>query len=288
MTSDRPYAQRFRGTLGTPPSLDKGQLLTEALRNAPAEQLDADLREYLKQPTRWLQHHSEHPPQVTVQERELDETEILLLWARLQPDSEDGAAAALKRLDAAVERSPAESATWFWRGRYRSLHGDAEQAEKDFEKALSLSPGNPEYLYGLLHHRWRGGDKPWPSRAQSGPVLETIQALASQAQTAYQFNALAAHQLVSQNYQAAAASSAEATRLEPGCWICFHNRALAQYARGDARQARRFEEEALSRLPDGATGDLLKLANDALEFYAEAQVDLEAARKRPTPAIIRP
>jgi tetratricopeptide (TPR) repeat protein len=202
-----------------------------------------------------------------VARRELSEPDVLVLWARLEPFAAGGLAR--ERLDRALALSD-DAAFWFWSGRHHALNNEHGRARRDFEQALQQKPNHPEYLYGLLHLYWQGSGADWLRSAQSGEVTELISALAESANSANHWNAVAAHQVLSDQVDAALESSAEACRLGPDCWACFHNRARALFDSGDVFAARDAEGRALGLLSEWGSAEMVGLVRYSLNYYTRA------------------
>jgi hypothetical protein len=84
MTGSQDYAQEFRRVLAGPPSGEKGAKLADVLGRVPKAQLDGDFKRYLEQGIPWRQHHLPSPPTPSDLERHtLSNSEVLLLWARI-------------------------------------------------------------------------------------------------------------------------------------------------------------------------------------------------------------
>jgi tetratricopeptide (TPR) repeat protein len=239
----------------------------------PKAQLDGDFKRYLKQGIPWRQHHLPSPPTPGDLERStLSNSEVLLLWARIDSFNGKFARRALERLNQAHEKGGAgdDGDAFFWLGRYYQLQEKPAQAEQQYKLALALKPGNPEYLYGLLDLYWRGQGKTWLDAARSDQVQKTIAELARSAHTGAQLNAVAAHQLLSNDVPAALATSEKACAVSPDCWTCFHNHAAALFEVGRRNDAFDAEREAMSRMPEGTGTRLVTLVTRSLTYYEHA------------------
>jgi tetratricopeptide (TPR) repeat protein len=297
MHGDQTYAQNFRRTLGAPPSAHKGAELAEIVSAVPAHELDRDFQAYLRKRIPWRQHHAALPNSPSqLSRRNLADSEVFIWWARLDSFRGNFAGRARERLNQARQHGgvpkadgSADGAAWFWLGRYSQLHNDAEQAARHYQHALNLEPGNPDYLYGLLDLYWsdqRGMS--WLEAARSVHVGKTIAALSGTARSASQLNAVAAYQLFSNDVPTALRTSAEACRVGPDCWPCFHNRAAALFAAGQAGEAANAELEALNRLSEGAPPRLVKLIDRSVDFYTRAASDPSSVKGEPRPGLVAP
>jgi len=144
-------------------------------------------------------------------------------------------------------------------------------------------------MLGLLDLFWNNrSGQDWVDAARDPKVVKLIEDLAKTARSARQHNAVAAHRLFSGNVDAALASSAEAIRLRPDCWLCFHNRAAALFASGSAQQAIEAQREAINRLPETSGAAFVTGLSQALAFYERAARDPAAVADEPTPGLIAP
>lgn len=268
MHESHPYAEAFRKALAGPPSEEKGAALARLVHGEHRATLDRDFLAYANKRTRWRQHHAKAPASPdSIGRRALSEPEVLLLLARLEPFTES--AQTRERLDRALALSD-EASVWFWSGRHHALTGQHDKAKQDFERALQRNPREPEYLHGLLQLYWQGDRENWLHRAKSNEVTELVRDLSQTARTAIQLNAVAAHQIVTGNLDAALASSADACRQGRTCWPCFHNRALALFLSGDLRGAHEAEARALTLLHEWGSEKATLLVRRSLEFYTRA------------------
>lgn len=291
MHADLPYAERFRRVLAEPPSTGKGRDLAQVVSSVPARVLDQDFDAYLAKRIPWRQHHARQPPLPNgLERRTLSDGEVLVWWARLDPFRGPAAGRAKRHLQQATQLAgEGDGAPWFWLGRYAALRQQPEDAETKYRRALEIEPGNPSYLYGLLVLYWgdREGQK-WEAAARSPQVAETVAALARTATSASQLNAVAAHQLFSKDLDAALASSEAACLAASDCWPCFHNRAAALFASGDAAEAARTQAQALDRLPEGAPQAMADVLSQALAYYLAASADTDSVAGRPAPGLFAP
>jgi tetratricopeptide (TPR) repeat protein len=273
MTSSQDYAQEFRRVLAGPPSGEKGAKLADVVSRVPKAQLDGDFKRYLKQGIPWRQHHLPAPPAPSdLERRTLSNSEVLLLWARIDSFNGKFRARALERLNQAHQSGDAgdDGDAFFWLGRYYQVQEKSAQAEEQYKLALSLKPGNAEYLYGLLDLYWRGQGKAWVDAARSDQVKQTVAELTRSAHTGAQLNAVAAHQLLSNDVQTALATSEKACAASPDCWPCFHNYAAALFEVGRRNEALDAEREALSRMPEGTGARLVTMVTRSVTYYETA------------------
>jgi tetratricopeptide (TPR) repeat protein len=286
-----PYAERFREALGGAPSARKGELLEGIIQSVPEQDLDRDFAAYLQKTIPWREHHAGSPPgPEKLRRRALTESEVYLWWARLDSFVGDKAARARQHLDAAQQVSAAhDGRALFWLGRYSALRQQSQDAEKFYRRALEREQQNPEYLLGLLDLYWndRRGQA-WDDAARDPKVVALVDALSKSARTPRQHNAVAAHRLFSGEVEQALRNSGEACRLGPDCWVCFHNRAAALFAAGQAQEAARTQKEALLRLPENAARELAFALGQALGFYERALRDPESVASAPRPGLIAP
>jgi len=293
MHGEKGYAKQFRSTLSAPSSPLKGAALADIVMRVPAAELNRDFDAYLQNSIPWRQHHAA-PPKLPSQleRRTLHDSEVLLLWARL--DAFDGkfAGRAHDRLLAASEQRDTAAdvgAASFWLGRYSQLHDDTGGAEQHYREALELEPGNPEYLYGLLNLYWADGrGMTWLQAARSAQVGKTIAELSKTARSASQLNAVAAYQLFGHDLPAALETSERACQASPDCWACFHNRAAALAAASRPGDAADAEHEALNRLPEGAAAEMVKLVSRSVDYYERVARDPSSVEGQPRPGLLAP
>lgn len=291
MHAETRYAERFRYVLALIPDGTKGEKLAQVVEEVDEEVLNRDLADYLGKKIPWRQHHAKSPQlPATLNRRVLPESELLVLWARLDAFKGEKGGRAERHLQLASRSAAVEDgAPSFWLGRYSALRGNAVAAEASYRRSLELDPGNPEYLYGLLELQWGNREgAAWEAAGRSPEVGATVAALLPTARTATQLNAVAAHQLLTSNVPVALSSSARACKLDSSCWPCFHNHAAALFASGDAEMAARTEGEALSRLPEGAPQALARQMTQARAFYLAASADPDQVAGRPRPSLFAP
>jgi tetratricopeptide (TPR) repeat protein len=291
MHAESDYAQRFRALLGERADSSKGQRLADLVGHVPAATLDRDFSAYIGKQIPWRQYHAPTPQLPgRLDRRVLDDSEIWVWWARLDPFDGPHGRRALNHLELATGHAAGdEGSAWFWRGRFASVNDNAARADEYYRRALQLEPGNPSYLYGLLDLHWghrEGAD--WDAAARSVEVAGIVKALTPVARSAAQLNAVAAHQLLSNDVAGALASSAAACKSSPACWPCFHNHAAVLFASGDATGALAAENEALGRLPETAPAAFARQLQQALGFYAAAAASPDSVSGRPRPGLFAP
>jgi tetratricopeptide (TPR) repeat protein len=294
MHSDKPYAEQFRRTLASPSSGQKGERLAKVLTQVAPAEIDRDFHEYLGRRIPWRQHHAPLPePPSNLERLTMDEARVSLWLARLDAFNGKFGSRAHERLNVASQRSTFgldRAAASFWQGRYSQLHEhDPQSAARYYHRALEQDPGNPEYLYGLLDLYWSpSSGLSWIEATRSVNVGRTIDALAKTARSPRQLNAVAAYQLFAHDLQGALRSSEQACHVGFDCWPCFHNRAAALFASGQASEALAAEREALNRLPEGAPPQDVQLLTTAVSFYEAANEDPESTRGKPLPNLLAP
>jgi tetratricopeptide (TPR) repeat protein len=288
------YAQEFRRALAAPPSPEKGQSLAKVLSQVSPAQLDRDFRDYLKQAIPWRQHHAALPePPANLERHALSDAQVNLWLARLDSFEGKFATRARQRLNAA-NQSPAgaqpDGAASFWLGRYSQLHDhNPVQAARHYRQALEREPGNPEYLYGLVDLYWSAqSGLTWLEATRSVNVGQAVTALSKTARSPRQLNAVAAYQLFGGDLSGALRSSEQACKSGLDCWPCFHNRAAALFASGQAAEAVGAERTALDGLPEDAPPLMAKLLSDAVNFYEQANENPDSVHGKPRPGLIAP
>ncbi len=272
--SEHDYAQKFRRLMQGPASQHKGAQLAELVRAVPKARLQADFDDYRRKTIPWREHHAQLPSRPgDLQSRSMKESEVRVLWARLDDFTGPSASRARTNLDAAREASEAGDGTArFWLGRYHALRNETDEAESAFQDALRTEPQVPEYLLGLIDLLWghRGGAA-WADAARSPQVGKLIAELEPIARTARQHNAVAVHRLMNEDVPDALEHSKRACELGPDCWQCFHNRASALFAAGQREEAAAAERTALDRLPERIMGNAASAMQKALDLYTSPQ-----------------
>jgi tetratricopeptide (TPR) repeat protein len=203
----------------------------------------------------------------------MKESEVRVLWARLDDFTGPSASRARSNLDAARAASEAgDGSARFWLGRYHALRNETDEAESAFQEALRIEPQVPEYLLGLIDLYWghRSGAA-WMDAARSPQVGKLIGELEPIARTARQHNAVAVHRLIGGDVPGALEHSKRACERGPDCWQCFHNRASALFAAGQRDEAAAAERTALDRLPERSAGNAATEMRKALDLYSRPQ-----------------
>ena len=290
MHSEASYAERFRYVLGLIPDGHKGEQLAQTVRDVDSAVLDRDFAQYLAKKIPWRQHHSSLMPAASLERRTLNDSEVLLLWARLDSFVGDKSVRARRHLQAAAKSAAAgDGAPSFWLGRHALMNGDTKAAEQRYRRSIELEPQNAEYLYGLLDLQWGNREgAAWDEAAHSESVAKTIAALLPLARTAQQLNAVAAHQLLNGDTTGALATSGRACKADPACWPCFHNQAAALFAAGDLEGAVHAETEALGRLPETADQRLTRQLQQSRSFYLAASADPDSVSGKGRPGLFAP
>jgi tetratricopeptide (TPR) repeat protein len=161
---------------------------TQAFTDLTPRQFDNDFRLYLakREIGVWRAPYVRPTTVLAPKERYLTDAEVHVLRAQLTPWQGPRAALAERDLQAARRAAPTWPDATYYRGLFSLAQGDPKGAERYFQSALTMSPGEePRFLLGLLILRL--------AQNETGPkddtaLLSVALRLAAVARTAVQLN----------------------------------------------------------------------------------------------------
>lgn len=272
------YAVKFRALLARPDLHSTGNALDRLLMSVDRARLDADLKAYGLKQIHWRQHHAGASPQVEQTLRELQDSEVLTWWARIDSFGGSSASRAHQRLEKAKLANPHDAEVWFWLGRYATRQSDFSSAESNYREAIGIAPDRPEYLLGLYALYQTGAAQSlWSASDREQRTARVLSSLEPLARSPQQLNVLAIAALGKRDYPGADRLAQRASEVGADCWECRHTRAQAAFMSGDAARALELERGALARTGENTSEQGMTAIRDALRIYESVLRDPSAA-----------
>lgn len=248
---------------------------------APAglPRLNADYQRFIREHVSYVERYPlprERAPRFA--ERELPADEVHLIWANVRDtDTAEGARAARRDIERALELQPDNPAAHRALGDWELRHGSLELARRAYDRAVAqagLTAENAQALLRLALHR--------PIKDATA-VARLADALRTQAKTASQYGLIAEYYEALGKTNQALFFANKSIRRDTSCWWCYDTAARIHAARQRWALAAAAENVAVNLLPHGVVD--LDLTRRLRSYQQQAR-----SRRRPadTPSAAAP
>jgi tetratricopeptide (TPR) repeat protein len=234
------------------------------------------------------------PPTTVSDVRDLTLAEKHVLWGRLRPYGPEGFVRALRDAERAIASDEFGVDGYLLRAELHVRSDPSTESGKALRASLSLPEGG--FASAAADLRLALARQPKDTRVMGallGLLLDTkgspkdiealAEALAPQAKTAFEFNALAVRELRRGKPEQALALSQKALDQDAVCRTCLETRAITAFHLGQYELAVRSQRFALNVAEDDATPAM----SDRLAKFERRLLEATAAGAHPAPALSR-
>jgi tetratricopeptide (TPR) repeat protein len=183
--------------------------------------------------------------EIAVARRSLDDGEVHLLWAWLQPRR------ATSHLRRAEKHAPDSAAVHRWHGLLALRQRNYDLASREFARAIEVAPGDPFYRFLALQLRFDQEELKPKSEQRLEALADDMRKLELFAVEPQQLNFIAWYYTLTGDADRGLPLALRATTAEPECAVCLDTLALLYFTKGKLQKAWETQQAAIERWPEG-------------------------------------
>ncbi|XXX76948.1 hypothetical protein WMF30_55805 [Sorangium sp. So ce134] len=238
----------------------RDRALVDAFGDAPERALERALARFVETNEVEVQTvrraYVDRAPAILPRMRGMRDEDVHALWARLRTWSDPSAArAAAADLDEAVRVGHDRPEPYLARGTFRWDRGDLAGARSDLERAASLAPDEPRYLYPLASFYTRAEASLPPEQRVWDDIEPLVARLEPRATSQMQLDYLARYHALRRRFGRALAYVKRAVDGNASCSRCYETLADILFQQGKAADAVRAQHIAINILGDDQVSD---------------------------------